>query len=173
MWGGPTPSNKSDPLYYSVRNLKQMMKRTGSWTTILLEPHHAERLVEYTSALSALNQQITGKIYEGLVWYNKGLEEVDPTGKFVLFYITLEFLGNYFNLNKAPSAKVKELINKYSNAKSLKDEIVTCRNEIFHEGVRKYDVEKYLQAMNSAILEAFKDIVFNKIPPTGSKNHTS
>jgi hypothetical protein len=166
IWGGPTPSNKSDPMYYSVRNLKRMMKRTGSFSTVLLEAHHAERLIEYTTALNSLNSEITGKIYEGLVWYNKGLEELDPTNKFVLFYITLEFLGNYFNPSQAPTAKVKGLLNNYSNDKSLTGEILKSRHKIFHQGVRKYDIEKYIQAMDSAIREAFKDIAFNKIPPT-------
>lgn len=165
LWGAPVTRNKSDPMYHSVRDVKRMMKTTGTSSAVLLEPHHVKRISEYLDALHSIDTEITGKVYEGISWYNRGLDEKDPTQKFILFYITLEFLGTYFNPIRNSTAKVRAVLNKYSNNAAITEQILACRHEIFHQGAQKYDISSYTHAMNSAINGAFRDIVFKKIPP--------
>ena len=165
---GPVIRNKSDPLYSSMKEFRKMVKSTGSKSTVLLAPNHIERLSEYTKKLNSLSIEIRRKIYDGIYWYNKGLDEVDLTDKFILFYIMLEYLGSYFDSTASPTAKVKAVLNKYSNNKEITNQIVACRNQIFHGGVKRYDIEHHTQAMDSAIREAFRNIIFNKIPPKHS-----
>jgi hypothetical protein len=166
-WGKPLgikglPKNN---LMNKVRVYKDMEKLGSSKSTVPLEQHHVDGILEYAKALDSLTDNITYKISEGFSWYNKGLGETELVNKFILFYITIEFLGNYLNRNRDSSTKVRTILNKYSNDTSLTQSIINLRNEIFHEGVKRADILPYIQVMDSTIREAFRDIVFQKISP--------
>jgi hypothetical protein len=167
-WGKPLgikglPKNN---LMNKVRTYKDMEKLGSIKRTVLLEQHHSERILEYTKALDSLDTAIANGVSGGFSWYNKGLSEIELVNKFIYFYIALEFLGTYLNPNKHyPTAKVKIVLDKYSNNKELTDKITSTRHEIFHEGVKRADIAFYTQTMDSTIREAFRDIVFNKIAP--------
>ena len=149
-----------------VKNYRDLEKLVSSKSTVLLEQHHANRILEYAKALDSLDANIASVVAAGFSWYNKGLSEIELVNKFVYFYITLELLGTYLNPNKqSPTVKVKTVLNRYSNNKELTDKITSTRHEIFHEGIKRADVMPYVQTMDSAIREAFRDIIFNKIPP--------
>ena len=166
-WGRP-PKIKGvhNDVFSSIKYYKDMRKLGFNQSSVSLEQHHSERIQKYTKALNSLDTNIANRVSAGFSWYNKGLSEIELANKFIYFYITLEFLGTYSNPNKqSPTAKVKAILNKYSNNKELTDKIISTRHEIFHEGIKRADIIPYIQTMDSAIREAFKDIVFNKISP--------
>ena len=124
-WGKPPKLNKYvDSSYGSIKWYKDMEKLGSSKSTVLLGPQHIDRVLDYTNALSSLDTDTLAKVSEGISWYNKGLAEFELINKFILFYITLEFLGTYLNPG-SPTAKVRKILNTYSDNKDITETIAT------------------------------------------------